>query len=82
MLLKDYGPLYLSKNEYESRLAVRMQNYYQFLSTSIFEKKNKEFWSFHRSGLDALDLPLSWPRLLKGIAREVVRKTARWVFRS
>lgn len=82
MLLKDYGPKYLSRDEYENRLSVRMQNYYRFLSTSVFEKKNKEFWSFHRSGLAQLELPLSWARLLKGIAREIVRKTARWVFRS
>jgi len=82
MLLKDYGLIYLSNEEYDERLTVRMQNYYRFLSTSVIEKKNKEFWSFHRSGLDQLDLPLSWSRLLKGIAREIVRKTARLVFRS
>lgn len=82
MLLKDYGPTYLSRNEYENRLAARMQDYYQFLSTSVFEKKDKQFWTFHKSGLAQLEMPLSWSRLLKGIAREIVRKIARWVFRS
>jgi hypothetical protein len=82
MLLKDYGLIYLSNEEYDERLTVRMQNYYRFLASSFFEKKNKEFWSFHRSGLNQLDLPLRPPRLLKGIAREIVRKTARLVFRS
>jgi len=82
MLLKDYGPIYLSKDECDKQLAVKNQNYYRFLSSSVFDKKDKEFWRFHRKALDQLDVPLSWPRFLKGIAREIVRKTARWVFRS
>jgi hypothetical protein len=77
MLFVEYGHVYLIDDEYEPCLAQRMDKYYRFLASSVFEKKDKEFWTFHKKGLERLGLPLSWARLSKATLREFVRKIIR-----
>lgn len=78
MLLIDYGPVYLSKAEYRKRLAQRMDKYYKFFAQSVFERRGKDFWNFHREGLKRLGLRTSWSRLTKVTCIEVARKLLRF----
>jgi len=80
MLFVVYGHVYLIDEEYESFLAQRMDKYYRFLGSSVFEKKDKEFWTFHKKGLEKLGLSLSWTRLSKTTLKEFVRKIIRSSF--
>lgn len=73
MLLIDYGPIYLSKAEYRKCLSQRMDKYYKFLSQSIFERRNKDFWNFHREGLKKLGLRTRWCQLAKATCKDVAR---------
>ncbi len=76
MLLLDYGPVYLSNEEYEKRLSQRIDKYYRFLADSVFENKGKEFWKFHKNGLRRLNLPLRGSRLIKDGLRASARRLA------
>ena len=78
MLLVEFGPSYLGKDEYRQVLSQQMEKYYKFLSKSIFEKKPENFWEFHREGLKSLDLPLSKTRLAGEALREFVRRLLVW----
>lgn len=70
-ILKKYGPVYLSHEEYDKRLAQKMQNYYTFLGQSVFQRRGKEFWDYHREGLEKLGLPLSRVKLIRASIREL-----------
>ncbi len=71
MLLMEYGGCYLSKEEYDQRLAKRMQGYYAFLADSLFKMKGKEFWQFHKDGLESLG-QFSWPKLINAAFTEAI----------
>ena len=74
MLLVEYGPVYLSNEEYEQRLSQLMEKYYKFLASSVIERKGKEFWNFHKKGLKSLDFQLSKSKLVNAILREFVHR--------
>jgi glycosyltransferase involved in cell wall biosynthesis len=80
MLLKEYGPVYLTRKEHSERLTQRLDKYYRFLAHSAFEGKSKEFWNFHKSGLESLGFPFSWGKVAKRMSkRELVRKSLGWM---
>jgi len=71
VILTKYGSVYLDSEEYEQSLAKWMRRYYKFLGKSVFERKEKDFWNYHETGLRNLGLPLSRIRLIKAAAREL-----------
>lgn len=65
MILIHYGPFYLSEEELRRKLKWRFDRYYRFLGGgSLFKKKGKEFWQYHRNRLKQIDHPMSTFRLL------------------
>lgn len=64
MILKQHGPVYLNRQEYNTRLRQRLKNYYRFLGGSLFKKKEKEFWRYHLGHLKQIGHPISKTRLL------------------
>jgi glycosyltransferase involved in cell wall biosynthesis len=67
--LTTYGPMYLSQAEYKKRLELSLQGYYHFLSQSVFKRKEKGFWTYHREGLKRLGFPLKWSKLARAVIR-------------
>lgn len=65
VILKEYGPVYLSSEEYEHRLEQVLENYYRFLGRSVFGLRERQFWNYHKDGLKNLGHPFRWPRLIK-----------------
>lgn len=63
-LLVRYGPVFLSEQELQMRTRQYLNKYYTFLSESLWEMRNRDFWRFHSRGLRALGYPLRLPRLL------------------
>lgn len=63
--VKKYGPVYLGPEEQEPALVRTVNNYYEFLGRSVFQRRERAFWEYHRSGLAALGYPLSRVRLAR-----------------
>lgn len=62
-LLTRYGPIYLTKEEYERRLDEMVDEYYAFLLRCAWQLEF-EVWRFHREQLAKLGYPINVPRLL------------------
>jgi len=72
MILKKYGPIYLTPAEHGQCLKQKMDNYYRYLGKSVFQMQDKQFWEFHRNSLKNLGYPLSSIKLFKGFIFEGV----------
>ncbi len=86
-MLKKYGRIYLGDKEYEKCLRETHARYYRILARSVFQRKGKEFWRYHRSKLEQIGEPLRGGRLAKALGayilerlltpRETIRSTLR-----
>jgi hypothetical protein len=72
--LITYGPFYLTPQEYQSRLQVTVSKYYDFLATSLLQRRNSNFWEFHRKKLQEQGLGLSYSKLLYLLGKRIFRK--------
>jgi len=64
--LVTYGPKYLGDAELKERIRFRLQAYYQYLGSQVYERRGKEFWSFHRRSLAKLGYRMSRRRVTAG----------------
>lgn len=71
IILKKYGPVYLSKQEYRNRLRVWVKRYYCYFIKRILlcTGKRKEFWDYYKIGLKELGFPVTSTELLKYLFR-------------
>lgn len=72
MVMKKYGPIYLSDQEYQRRLEERIQEYHTFLARNILKLQQKGFWDYHKRMLRELDIPFRWSRMIKPLFFELV----------
>jgi glycosyltransferase involved in cell wall biosynthesis len=63
--LIKYGPVYLDRAEYKQCLEELLNRYYRFLGECVFQRRDKQFWDYHRNALKTLGHPLNSTRLLK-----------------
>jgi hypothetical protein len=61
--LKEYGPAFLTEAELDQRIDAQMTRYYMLLGRAKMEKRNKDFWDFHRQQLKQLGYPLDQGRV-------------------
>jgi hypothetical protein len=76
-IIVRYGPICLTRQEYELMLERRLKKYYQVLAKSFLRLRDKKFWDYHQGRLRDLKVPLEWPRLAKAVAREVLESFTR-----
>jgi glycosyltransferase involved in cell wall biosynthesis len=69
--LTKFGPVYLTADERTQRLREATHEYYEFLARSVFEFRNREFWHYHRTHLQAMGYPLQHGRLALHVANRV-----------
>ena len=62
-MLKKYGPLYFTREEYEKLLKQKMKEYYGIMGHGVLVLREKEFWDYHKNELKKLGYSLSWPKL-------------------
>jgi glycosyltransferase involved in cell wall biosynthesis len=74
-VLTKYGPACLSHQEYEKRLEQRLQGYYRFLGKSVLQRREKEFWDYHKEGLEKLGFSLNRIELIKAATKELYLQT-------
>jgi glycosyltransferase involved in cell wall biosynthesis len=70
LCLTKYWFFYLDRVEYEQRLEQLLARYYRFLGEAVFQRRDKEFWDYHKNALKTLGFPLSWGRLFKLLLSE------------
>lgn len=70
-ILKTYGSVYLTPEEYDQALTQRLDTYYTFLARAILTPGGREIWRYHRDGLGELGFPVSRSRLAHAILRQV-----------
>ena len=72
LILKKYGPIYLSHIEYSHCLKRRLQSYYRFLAKSTFQWHDQQFWRFHRTVLQSVGCSLTSVEFLKALLWELI----------
>jgi glycosyltransferase involved in cell wall biosynthesis len=70
-ILLDYGPRFLTEDEFAAALAQRMDAYYKFLARAVLAPGRGELWRYHRDGLAALGLPVSRSRLARVLCQQL-----------
>jgi glycosyltransferase involved in cell wall biosynthesis len=70
IILKKYGPVYLSREEYNQCLKYHMQRYYLFLGQSLLWTREKQLLDYHKNGMRALGHPYNWTKLLQVLVLE------------
>ncbi len=63
--LIQYGPLYLTPDEYSHLLKRQVNGYYRYLAVNVLKFNDNEFRTYHSSRLKELGYPLTFSRLLK-----------------
>ena len=71
--LLQYGPHYLSKEEFDSLLRKTLASYYEYLALNMIKSRGKEFWEYHRNRLDELGFPVTAWELVKAFLRKGLR---------
>src|SRR5262249_49405346 len=62
-----YGHLYLTQSELETHVKELSEQYYRFLAFSLFNSRDRKFWSYHKGKLSVLGFPFDSFRLGKSI---------------
>lgn len=68
----EYGPFYLTKEELDGRSKEILRDYYEFLVKSVFQSRDRAFWSYHKQRFSECGHPLSYVRLATGIGSKLV----------
>lgn len=64
-----YGPYFLSAEEYEDSLNRMVSGYYEFLGTSLLQKRDRKFWDFHKKELKESGIEFKYSRLARALVR-------------
>jgi len=63
--IKKYGPVYLTPEEYRQRLGTLEKRYFMFLAENLLCRREPEFWSYHKAGLQTINTRLGGRKLFK-----------------
>ncbi len=67
----EYGPLYLTKEEFKGRKQELLERYHTWLGGCLLKRRGAEFWRFHSSRLRELGLPIDWKKVIRYAIREI-----------
>jgi glycosyltransferase involved in cell wall biosynthesis len=70
--LLNYGPFYMTEGELQRRIGESLAVYYTFLCHAFLERRDREFWTYHRKRLKELGFPINNLRLAKMILLRLV----------
>jgi glycosyltransferase involved in cell wall biosynthesis len=70
----EYGPIYLTRPEFERRKCEVMGEYYRFLGGCLLKMRTKEFWTFHSTRSKELGHPIPWRKVIQGAAAETIEE--------
>ena len=70
--LVEYGPSYLTPEEFARSLEERLSSYYEHLAVSVFHSQSSGFWKYHKGRLRESGYPFSYIRFGKALAAKTV----------
>ena len=70
--LVAYGPCYLTADEHAECLDTTLSKYYDFLATSLLQRRGKSFWDYHKARLKADGIGFSYVRLAGAVSRKIL----------
>ncbi|MDH5740665.1 MAG: glycosyltransferase [Nitrospira sp.] len=70
--LLKFGPAVLNQEELHGRLTHYLSKYYDYLALSVFMRREKEFWAFHREKMKDIGQPLSLLKLGTAVCVKVM----------
>lgn len=62
-ILVKFGPVFLTEEEFQLQLSESLKAYYRILVKAIWQRRDDDFWKFHKDGLKTLGYPLRKKRL-------------------
>lgn len=71
-ILLQYGPIYLSENEFEMLKNDILKHHWRWLGACLLQLKGAEFWRFQTSRHRELGCPLPWGKVIKGSVDEII----------
>jgi glycosyltransferase involved in cell wall biosynthesis len=75
LILKQYGPLFLSEDEYQQRMKILMNRYYLFLTELLLNRGGRKQYELHRTELAKMGITLDKFKLIKTIGMELFNLT-------
>lgn len=84
-MFDTYGPRFLSPQELQERRAAMLSRYYRELAWALLDRRERDFWRFHKRALSAAGSAWSTRRLLGELLRQIrhqPRDSARRLARS
>lgn len=73
----NFGPHYLTEQEYRDCVQMILDKYYGMLASALFGGRSAKFWKFHKSRLDADGFGFSYLRLGSALCRKVMQRFRR-----
>ena len=70
--LLDYGPIYLSKKEFEIRKNELLRGYYRWLGGCVLKMREKDFWIYQISRIRERGYPISWKKVIEATISEII----------
>jgi len=70
-ILTKYGQWYLNSEEFDRRYRQIMDRYYRFLARSLFRKRSRRFWEYHRNAMNYAGHPMNSLELARGLSLEL-----------
>jgi glycosyltransferase involved in cell wall biosynthesis len=72
--LITYGPFYLNPEEYKVCCKATVSKYYDFLSSSFLQRRQSEFWDYHKSKLRDDGFEFKYSRLAYSLGKRVLSR--------
>jgi glycosyltransferase involved in cell wall biosynthesis len=71
-ILKKYGSIYLSNEEYQKKLKAMIDFLYIFLAKNMLKARNKNLWNYYKLELKSLGHPINNFKLIRKIFLEIL----------
>ena len=69
-----YGPYYLTPEEYAACLKATVSKYYDFLTTSVLQRRDRLFWDYHKKKLKEEGIEFRYTRLVYWLGKKALRR--------
>ena len=72
VMLLEFGPFYFNKNEFREEFRKERSRYYRFMAQQVLERREQDFFDFHRKRLKHFGIHLSRRKLLSMLIRRII----------
>jgi glycosyltransferase involved in cell wall biosynthesis len=72
IIVQRYAPIFLQAEEAVALRRESKREYYRLLAQQAIRLRGSEFWQYHKKGLGTLAEGIDWPRLARGVVRELL----------